>query len=184
MTRLVIFAVATLLLAWISRNQLTRPDSHGFYRFAAWEFFLAHWVLLSGDEGWLIGPRSPLHLAAWVLIGCAVVVAVWPVYLLSRHGKPNGGREDPLLFPFEKTTELVTTNVYAYVRHPMYAGLLFSVWGLLVQKCSWPGIALAVAATTCILLAVRAEEAENVRYFGAAYETYMRRSKRFIPWLV
>ena len=40
MTRLVIFGAVTLVLAWISRNQLTRPDSHGFYRFGAWEVLL------------------------------------------------------------------------------------------------------------------------------------------------
>jgi protein-S-isoprenylcysteine O-methyltransferase Ste14 len=186
LTRAIVFAVATLLLAWVSRNQLTRPDSHGFYRFGAWELLLFHWIVLKpyGTRGWLISPQSPLHVVAWLLLGCAVTVTLWPAYLLWRRGEARGGRDDSLLFPFEKTTQLVTGNVYAYIRHPMYAGLLLATWCVLVQKCSWLGALLTVLATACIVSAVRAEEAENLRYFGAAYESYMRRSKRFIPWLL
>ncbi len=33
-------------------------------------------------------------------------------------------------------------------------------------------------------MTLRAEEAENLRYFGAAYESYMSRSRRFVPWVI
>jgi protein-S-isoprenylcysteine O-methyltransferase Ste14 len=186
MTRLLVFIAATLALAWISRTQLTRPDSHGFYRFGAWECLLFHWILLKPDgaEGWLISARSPLHAMAWVLLGCALAVTIWPAYLLWRRGAARHSRSDDLLFPFEKTTQLVTSNVYAYIRHPMYAGLLLASWCCLVQKCSWTGGALTLAATLCVLLAVRAEESENLHYFGEEYVAYMGASKRFIPWVV
>ena len=186
MTRLVIFGAVTLVLAWISRNQLTRPDSHGFYRFGAWEVLLFHWLLLKpdGPQGWLIHEESRLYVAAWVVLGCALGMTIWPAYLLWRQAETHAGRNDSLLFAFEKTTQLVTGNIYAYIRHPMYAGLLLAEWCVLVQKCSWGGALLALVATVCVLLAVRAEEAENRRYFGAAYELYVRRSKKFIPWVV
>lgn len=70
------------------------------------------------------------------------------------------------------------------VRHPMYAGLLFATWGVLILKSSWAGSVLAVVATACVLRAMRAEESENLRYFGSTYEAYMSRSKRFVPWVI
>jgi protein-S-isoprenylcysteine O-methyltransferase Ste14 len=186
MTRPIIFSCATLVLVWVSRSQLRRPDSHGFYRFVAWELMLAHWILVKpyGLRRWFIDPLSPLHLIAWCLLAGAAVLTAWPVYLLWVRGKARGGREDALLFPFEKTTELVVGGLYAFVRHPMYAGLLLATWGVLMLKVSWGGTALVVAATGAILLGVKAEEAENLRYFGTAYESYMRQSKRFIPWII
>ena len=139
MMRPIIFTCATLVLVWVSRSQLRRPDSHGFYRFVAWELMLAHWILVRpyGLRRWFIDPLSPLHLIAWCLLAGAAVLTAWPVYLLWVRGKANGGREDALLFPFEKTTELVVGGPYAFMRHPMYAGLLLATWGVLMLKFSW-----------------------------------------------
>jgi len=40
-----------------------------------------------------------------------------------------------------------------------------------------------VSATAFLLATAKAEEVENVRYFGAAYQTYMQRTKMFIPFV-
>ena len=40
---------------------------------------------------------------------------------------------------------------------------------------------MAVVTTVCLTAAAKAEEAENTRYFGAAYGEYMKKTKMFIP---
>jgi protein-S-isoprenylcysteine O-methyltransferase Ste14 len=42
---------------------------------------------------------------------------------------------------------------------------------------------LAAAATLFLVITAQTEEAEDLLYFGPAYEAYMRRTKRFIPFL-
>ena len=50
-------------------------------------------------------------------------------------------------------------------------------------RFSWIGTALAVVASLFLTLTARTEEAENIRFFGAAYEDYMKRTKMFVPFL-
>jgi protein-S-isoprenylcysteine O-methyltransferase Ste14 len=40
-----------------------------------------------------------------------------------------------------------------------------------------------IGVTFFLLLTARIEEAENLRFFGAAYTEYMKRTKKFIPYL-
>jgi protein-S-isoprenylcysteine O-methyltransferase Ste14 len=42
---------------------------------------------------------------------------------------------------------------------------------------------LALAATLFLVATARIEEAEDVRFFGAAYQEYMKQTKMFIPFL-
>ncbi len=83
----------------------------------------------------------------------------------------------------EKTTELVTTGAYRYTRHPIYSSLLFLAWGVFFKRPSWVGGLLASSATLFLLATAKAEESENLGYFGPAYSEYMKRTKMFIPFL-
>jgi len=81
------------------------------------------------------------------------------------------------------TGALVTDGVYAWVRHPQYAGLFLITVGMLVQ---WPTI--ITAATWPILLTVyyrlaRREEREAEARYGEAYRVYRARVPMFVPRL-
>ncbi len=45
MWKIIAFVVLSLVLVFISRSSLRAPRSHGFYRFFAWEFILALFLL-------------------------------------------------------------------------------------------------------------------------------------------
>ena len=105
------------------------------------------------------------------------------VYLLRRIGKPDSQRDDAPLVGFERTTTLVTVGAYRYVRHPLYSSLLFLAWGVFFKAPSWIGGLLASAATLFLVATARIEEAEDIRFFGPAYEAYMQQTKMFIPYL-
>jgi len=102
---------------------------------------------------------------------------------LRRQGAASEARADGTLYAFEKTTALVTTGIFRYIRHPMYASLLALAWGVYFQAPSWPGSALAGIASLLLVLTARADENECLAYFGAPYAAYMRRTRRFIPYL-
>ena len=83
----------------------------------------------------------------------------------------------------EKTTELVTTGVYHYIRHPFYSSLLFLGWGILLKNVNWIGILLAVLTTILLIITARKEEIENIQFFGENYQEYMKRTKMFVPFI-
>ena len=181
MLKLVIFAVASAGLAYISRASLRAPRSHGFYRFFAWECILA--LFLLNVEVWFRDPFSIPQIISWLLLFASIIPVVQGVQLLRAAGKPDDRREEAPLLAFEKTTALVTEGVYRYIRHPLYSSLLLLTWGIFFKDLSWAGLALAVVATFFLAMTARAEEGENIRFFGAVYQDYMRRSKMFIPFL-
>jgi protein-S-isoprenylcysteine O-methyltransferase Ste14 len=87
------------------------------------------------------------------------------------------------LFGIEKTTELVIAGAYRYIRHPLYGSLLFLAWGGFFKHPSWVGGTLAVIATFFLTVTAKIEEAENIGFFGAAYQSYMKQTKMFIPFV-
>jgi protein-S-isoprenylcysteine O-methyltransferase Ste14 len=182
MWKLIIFVIATAVLVYISRASLRQANSHGFYRFFAWESILLLFLLVV--DQWFIDPFSWHQLIAWVLLFACLVPLIFGVRSLRRRGEPTGVRPgDPSLLAFEKTTTLVTTGIYAYIRHPLYSSLLLLAWGIFFKAPSLPGGALVLVATTFLIATARADEQECIRFFGDEYLEYMQKTKRFIPFL-
>lgn len=48
---------------------------------------------------------------------------------------------------------------------------------------SWARVSLAVIATFFLTVTAKMEEVENIRFFGVAYQSYMRQTKLFVPFL-
>lgn len=184
MVRIVVFLVLTALWTYVSRGSLRAPRSHGFYRFFAMELILGLLLLNFTNFAQWFATRSAHQVVSWFLLIASLVAVVPGLYLLIVSGRPAAKRaDDDHLIGFEKTTQLVTTGVYRYIRHPMYASLLFLAWGVFFKKLSWMAVGLALGATAFLVATAKAEEVENVRYFGAAYEAYKRTSKMFVPFL-
>ena len=178
-----LFALGTAFFAGVSRHALRNPRAHGFYRFFAWECMLA--LLVLNYRWWHTDMFAPHQIASWILLACSVGLAIHSVILLKRKGgNAEQTRTDTELFAFEKTTQLVTDGVYSYIRHPMYAALLYLAWGIYLKNTTvWATVLVLLASVLLWLTALR-DEAECRAYFGQAYRDYQRRSKRFVPFLL
>ncbi len=185
MLRLAVFIAMSAGLAYVSRASLKDPRSHGFYRFFAWECILVLFLLnFESFDQWFHDPFSLRQLISWFLLVASLVPAVSGVHLLRTLGKPEADvRPEGHLLGIEKTTQLVTTGVFRYIRHPLYSSLLLLGWGVFFKNPSWAGICLTLGATAFLVATARVEEAENLLYFGPAYREYMRRTKMFVPYL-
>jgi protein-S-isoprenylcysteine O-methyltransferase Ste14 len=180
--RVIIFILVSIGLSFVSRSSLRVPRSHGFYRFFAWEFILALILLNIGD--WFHDPFASDQVISWILLIVSAFLAWHSVQLLRVVGNPNQERkDDTTTIGFEKTTTLVTVGAYRYIRHPMYGSLLFFAWGVFFKDPSWLGGFLVLVATTCLVATARVEEAENIRFFGPAYQAYKEKTKMFIPYV-
>jgi protein-S-isoprenylcysteine O-methyltransferase Ste14 len=169
-------------MVYISLASLRVPRSHGFYRFFAWEAILA--LILLNLEHWFRNPFSLHQVISWIFLIASAFLVVHAVHLLRMIGKPSVRRSDNgTTIGFEKTTQLVSAGAYKYIRHPMYSSLLFLAWGVSFKDLSWASAVLALTATVFLVATARTEEAENVRFFGTSYQTYIQQTKRFIPFL-
>jgi len=179
--REILFLLATLALVYVSRTALLHPRSHGFYRFLAWECILAQLAL--NAVYWFVRPLAWNQLISWVLLCASLYLVVAGARLLHMQGRQNAQRGGEALLGFEQTTSLVTTGIYAYIRHPMYSSLLCLAWAVFFKAPGWLAAALAGASSAFLLLTAVAEEAENRAYFGEVYDQYCRITHRFIPFI-
>jgi protein-S-isoprenylcysteine O-methyltransferase Ste14 len=175
------FLVVSAGLIYVSRKSLRRPRTHGFCRFFAWECLLA--LCLLNLRRWFVNPWSVPQLISWLLLVISAGLAIHGVVMLRRRGQPRDDRRDDALIGLERTTALVAEGAYRYIRHPLYSSLFFLGWGVFCKDLTWLGGALAVAATLFLVITAKVEEAEDLRFFGPLYQAYMRRTKRFIPFI-
>ena len=183
MIRWVIFGTVSLLLIGISWKSLRNPHSHGFYRFFAWETILA--LFLINMNFWFYEPFRWNQLIAWLLLFICLIPLVFGVHALQTRGKPEKQRQvDLALYGFEKTTSLVTSGIYQYIRHPLYSSLFLLAWGIFFKLPSLFGMILAVTATLFLIATAKADEAECIQFFGIQYQEYMKKTTMFIPYIL
>jgi protein-S-isoprenylcysteine O-methyltransferase Ste14 len=91
-----------------------------------------------------------------------------------------------------KNHRLTTQGPYAYVRHPLYAGTLSCLIGMVVAasggsgRMRWAVLAIGAAAIAIYFLYYlpyksRVEADRLVRRFGAAAERYLRHAPNLLP---
>ncbi len=178
-TDVLLFFIGSTAMAWCSRKALRHPGSHGFYRFFAWIGILA--LVSMSHRAWGMSPWSLHQMASWTLLGGSIALVALGMATLVRLGRVSGQRGGGALYDWEKTTVLVTTGIFAHIRHPMYASLLALDWGAFLQAPSLLAGTIALAVSLLLLLTALADERECLDYFGPAYAEYMRRTRRFIP---
>ena len=180
--RLVMLVLGSIVIFWMSRSSLRDVQSHGFYRFFAWELILILFVL--NVNYWIVNPFSFTQIIAWSMLIISLVLIILGVRSFRKSGNIDLERDDPALIGIEKTTKLVTSGVYHYIRHPFYSSLLFLAWGILFKNITWVGIILAITITILLIITAKKEEIENIVFFGDKYQEYMQRTKLFIPYIL
>lgn len=79
--------------------------------------------------------------------------------------------------------ELIRHGPYAYVRHPIYSGLLLMGLGTAVESGHVAAFVVLAAAAVLFSIKARLEERWMARHFPEAYPDYRRRVKALIPGL-
>jgi protein-S-isoprenylcysteine O-methyltransferase Ste14 len=80
---------------------------------------------------------------------------------------------------------VVENGPYRLIRHPSYSGTLLTVLGVGVALTNWVSIIVAVGCSLAgHLYRVRIEEAALRKALGKPYEDYVRRTRRFIPFVL
>jgi protein-S-isoprenylcysteine O-methyltransferase Ste14 len=145
---------------------------------------LVHLAIVSAGQLCVIVAVPGLRARLWpdadwavalglLLVVASVGLAVWARRCLGRH------------WSGEITTkvdhELITAGPYAFVRHPIYTGVL----GMCVGTTLVAGELHALVGTALVVIAyarkIHLEEKNLTSSFGPAWESYRARTKALIP---
>ena len=182
MNRFILFGILSVPVVIVSWRSLFSFQVHGFYRFLSWECII--WLFVSNYSYWFRDPWSLNQVVSWIfLIVCSYMVIAGAI-LLKKLGRQEKTRDDKALFQFEKTSELVDHGIYKYIRHPLYSSLLFLTWGIFMKHTTYFLLFIAILSTAFLFITAIFDEKECIQYFGEKYREYMKRSKRFIPFII
>jgi protein-S-isoprenylcysteine O-methyltransferase Ste14 len=181
MLNLIIFLLGSLGFIILSRHALTKPSSHGFPRFFAFEALLS--LVILNTPVWFVDPFSLSQLVSWGLLLFSLLLAVNAFWIFQRFGKVDPSIPDDNRLGFEKTTDLITEGPYRFIRHPMYASLLYLAWGVYLKQLTITSSLLVILVSLALYFTSVLEERENLRIFGDEYAAYKRNTRRFIPFL-
>jgi protein-S-isoprenylcysteine O-methyltransferase Ste14 len=80
--------------------------------------------------------------------------------------------------------QVIQEGPYRFIRHPAYTGTFLTMLGVGLAMSNWAGL---ISLLACIFIGhfyrVSIEEKALVRTLGQPYVDYMRRTRRFIPFL-
>ncbi len=115
---------------------------------------------------------GPITIAIQVL---AILLMIWARLtfgLRSFHATANptaGG--------------LVTSGPYQYIRHPIYAAVLYFFWAAIAAHLSWLNVCIGLLASAMTALRIAAEEHLLVGIYPE-YREYARTTARVIPFVL
>ena len=114
----------------------------------------------------------------WTGFGLTLVGLLFSVWARNHLGK-NWSQ----VVAIKEGQQLITSGPYAFVRHPIYSGLLLA-FGSAVALGQWRGL-LAVALVFGVLWRKISLEEKWLRVqFGDSYDSYCRRVRALVPYIL
>jgi len=103
------------------------------------------------------------------------------IYVLWRTHVDLGRNWTPTL-GIREEHKLVTSGIYAHIRHPMYTAHIIWAIAQILMLHNWiAGFSFLITQIAQYLLRVKSEEEMMIKQFGEIYEAYMQKTGRFIP---
>src|SRR5262249_10623166 len=138
---------------------------------------LAGWLVLMGLDavrfGWSSMPGWAQDVGA-----LGIFLSLWIGYRVMRE---NSFAAPVVRIQEERGQTVITTGPYRYVRHPMYAGALFFLFGSPLLLGSWWGLVPALLLALMLALRIPVEE-KALRAGLPGYAAYAARVRyRLIP---
>jgi methanethiol S-methyltransferase len=128
---------------------------------------------------WDVEPMGALLL--WGLFGAGWLMIVLASFM-TDHFDLSGTRQVYLHLRGRDYSPLkfTATGFYKYVRHPLMLGWITAFWS--TPHMTVGHLVFAIGTTAYILIAIRIEERDLVRFHGEAYENYRRRVSMLLPF--
>jgi len=119
-----------------------------------------------------VGRREWLVLAGWALFAVSAVLGWLPILVFRRRGGVPKGKT------YIHTARLVTSGLYAIVRHPQFLAGDFLAVAVMCITQHWSTLAAGAAGIVANRLTMVKADRDLVGKFGEPYREYMARVPR------
>lgn len=185
---------AAFLLVWGVSALFVKQDVRGGSYTAPWQ---RYWILRlaaaaiiifvavrlgrrAGSSGAVLFSHpifTPSLALGWIgaaLTAIGIGFAIWARVNLGRNWSPRPAAKEH--------HELVTTGPYAYVRHPIYTGIMLAALGTALTSSIF-GIGMLIFISIAFALRINKEEKIMLDLFPEQYPEYQKHTKRLVPFV-
>jgi protein-S-isoprenylcysteine O-methyltransferase Ste14 len=191
---IILVSWAAFLLVWGISALFVKQDVRGGGYAAAWQRYwglrLAAAAIIifvavrlgrrAGSSGaalfshGIFTPPPALGWAGAALTAIGIGFAIWARVNLGRNWSSRPA--------VKEHHEFVMTGPYAYVRHPIYSGIMLAALGTAITS-SVIGIGLFVFISITFALRMNKEEKIMLELFPDQYSEYQKHTKRLVPFV-
>jgi hypothetical protein len=186
------YVIGVMLVMALPPGVLLWFAIHPFVRFwrrvgAVWTYVMLSpcviaWMLLAfANRESLVGPDLGTHLYLLAPTAVCFVTGIVVAAKRRRHLRSAIVVGLPELAPERHPGKLVTTGIYARIRHPRYVEIVLVTTAYAFFANHVGVYVTTVLSILALYFVVVLEERELRDRFGAEYEEYCRRVPRFLP---
>ncbi|WP_051870781.1 methyltransferase family protein [Geobacillus vulcani] len=130
--------------------------------------------------GWVGNRLFPASLITGILGTLlsvfGVFIAIWARRILGRNWSGN--------VVIQKGHQLIQEGPYSIVRHPIYTGVVFTLFGSAIVLTGLEGFIVAILCSVGLYFKAKKEEKLLIEQFPKEYPEYKKRVKTLIPFLL
>jgi protein-S-isoprenylcysteine O-methyltransferase Ste14 len=176
----IVFIVVWFIAAWFAKRTVERSGTC-----VRWMVGIVAFLLVATRSGWLALANgvSLWHATpALAVVAAAVSAAGLSVALWARA---TLGRNWSGAVVLKEQHDLIERGPYAFVRHPIYTGVLLMVLGTVTIAGTGAGAILFATMVPGLIVKAQREERLLTKHFPEAYPRYRARVRaRLIPFLL
>ncbi len=190
---MITFAQATtglwliLIIYWLVAAMLAKRNAGGtWWKGAIFCTALAFGIILLLRMSFRgqVGTHAPHAVTSVGIVTGSVGVGICALGIaIAIWARTHLGRNWGMPMSLRVRHELVTTGPYAYVRHPIYTGILLAFTGSTLVNW-FPRILLLGVFLAYFAYAAKAEERSMIKQFPKEYPAYVKRTKMLVPFLL
>jgi protein-S-isoprenylcysteine O-methyltransferase Ste14 len=140
------------------------------------------WLSVLAFAAMVVGLAGLYHSRALFAAHPLVIAVQVAAFLLMVAARITFGRRSFHAAANPTAGGLVTSGPYAYVRHPIYAAVIYFVWAGALDHFSWGVIAYAALITVGAFIRMHLEEYFLARTYPQ-YPAYKSRVRRIVPFV-
>ena len=125
----------------------------------------------------------PIYHNPWIQLTGFIIVITGVGVSVSARISLGANWSHAVDYQIKHNHELVTKDIYQYIRNPIYVGLTLSFVGAELVTESYLFIAAFIINGYISYLQSKREEKILSEYFGKKYEEYKKRTKMLIPFV-
>ncbi|MFX1551969.1 MAG: methyltransferase family protein [Promethearchaeota archaeon] len=155
----------------------------------AYRYYFFHIVILmliTGNAGifHILIVEGPALIFLWLTIPIGIFF-IFMRFLFEWHLRNAGFSEIGhglgiyMLFPEEGPQ--IKSDIYFFIRHPMYAGDLCLALGFAFLRNNLMAFLIALIAFIPFLIAIKCEDKELIKRFGENHEQYIKKTGAIVP---